>query len=169
MAAIFARAAAALIVLGVVLAGGGTVAWSQGADELAALNAQVVKLYGLGKYAEAIEIAKRSLALAEKQLGPDHPDVGQSLNNLALLYDKQGRYGEAEPLYKRSLALSEKALGPDHPAVGTSLNNLAGLYESQGRYAEAEPLYKRSLAISEKTLGAEHPLVLRRATLVRIC
>ena len=45
---------------------------AQGADELAALNAQVVKLYQAGKYAEATEIAKRSLALAEKQLGPGH-------------------------------------------------------------------------------------------------
>ena len=88
---------------------------AQGADELAALNAQVVKLYQAGKYAEATEIAKRSLALAEKQLGPGHPDVGASLNNLAALYQSQGRYGEAEPLYKRSLALREKALGPGHP------------------------------------------------------
>ena len=102
---------------------------AQGADELAALNAQVEKFYSAGKYAEAIEIAKRSLALAERQSGPDHPDVGTSLNNLAALYDSQGRYGEAEPLYKRSLALYEKALGPDHPSVGQSLNNLATLYQ----------------------------------------
>ena len=83
-------------------------------DDLAALNAQVEKLYGEGKYAEATEIAKQSLALAEKKFGTDHPSVGSSLNNLALLYASQGRYAEAEPLYKRSLALGEKALGPDH-------------------------------------------------------
>ena len=65
----------------------------------------------------------------EKALGPDHPDVATSLNNLALLYDNQGRYADAEPLYKRSLAISRKALGPDHPDVATSLNNLAELYE----------------------------------------
>ena len=61
---------------------------------------------------------KRSLAIYEKALGPEHPDVGTSLNNLAALYADQGRYAEAEPLYKRSLAISEKALGPDHPDVG---------------------------------------------------
>ena len=69
---------------------------------------------------------KRSLAIREKALGPDHPDVAGSLNNLAVLYHDQGRYAEAEPLYKRSLAIEEKALGPDHPDVATSLNNLAG-------------------------------------------
>ena len=60
---------------------------------------------------------KRSLAIREKALGPDHPDVAQSLNNLAVLYRDQGRYADAEPLYKRSLAINEKALGPDHPDV----------------------------------------------------
>ena len=59
------------------------------------------------------------LAIREKALGPDHPDVAQSLNNLAELYQAQGRYAEAEPLYKRALAIREKALGPDHPDVAT--------------------------------------------------
>ena len=42
--------------------------------------------------------------------GPDHPNVGTSLNNLAELYANQGQYAQAEPLYKRSLAIFEKAL-----------------------------------------------------------
>ena len=147
----------------VIMALIGTVALSAAAhaqapktDDLAALNAQVVKLYQAGKYAEATEIAKRSLAITEKALGPDHADVGTSLNNLAELYRVQGRYADAEPLSKRALAIFEKALGPDHASVGTALNNLAELYTTQGRYAEAEPLYKRALAITEKALGPDH-------------
>jgi tetratricopeptide (TPR) repeat protein len=128
-------------------------------DDLAALNWQVVQLHQAGKYAEAIPLAQSMLALAERLRGPDHPDVGTSLNSLAGLYEFRGRYAEAESLYKRSLSIREKALGPEHPDVGNSLNNLAGLYESQGRYAEAEPLYKRSLAIREKSFGPEHPIV----------
>ena len=62
---------------------------------------------------------KRALAISEKALGPEHPDVATSLNNLALLYQAQGRYAEAEPLHKRALAISEKALGPEHPDVAT--------------------------------------------------
>jgi Tetratricopeptide repeat len=53
--------------------------------------------------------------LKEKALGPDHPDVATSLNNLALLYHVQGLHEQAEPLYNRSLAIMEKALGPEHP------------------------------------------------------
>jgi len=43
-------------------------------------------------------IYKRSLAIREKAVGPDHPDVAQSLVNLAALYRKTGRDKEAEPL-----------------------------------------------------------------------
>ena len=41
---------------------------------------------------------KRSLAIREKSLGPNHPAVATSLNNLARLYRAQGRYADAEPL-----------------------------------------------------------------------
>ncbi len=104
-------------------------------------------------------LALRSLAIDEKALGPDHPDVAISLNNLALLYETQGKYAEAEPLYKRALAIREKALGPDHPDVAISLSTLAQIYQAQGKYAEAEPLYTRALVISEKALGPHHPEV----------
>jgi tetratricopeptide (TPR) repeat protein len=67
------------------------------------------------------------VSILEKALGPDHPWVGTSLNNVAALYESQGRYAEAEPLYKRTVSIYEKALGPDHPDFGQSLNNLARL------------------------------------------
>jgi len=88
-------------------------------DEAAALDTKAGELYRAGKYADAIQLARRALALREKALGPDHPDVALSLANLGLLYDRQGRYADAEPLYQRSLAIREKALGRDHPYVAT--------------------------------------------------
>jgi tetratricopeptide (TPR) repeat protein len=115
--------------------------------------------YHFRSYAEAELLCERALAIREKTLGPDHPDVAHSLNNLADLYRKQGKYAEAEPLYNRALAIREKTLGLDHPDVASSLNKLAIVYWYQGKYAEAEPLYKRSLAIREKTLSPEHPRV----------
>jgi tetratricopeptide (TPR) repeat protein len=131
-------------------------------DEAATLNARGNELYQAGKYAEAEPLYKRALEIREKALGPDHPDVAQSLNGLAELYRAQGRYAEAEPLFKRALAIFEKALGPDHPDVAQSLNGLAELYRAQGRSAEAEPFFKRALAIFEKALGPDQPAVRRR-------
>jgi tetratricopeptide (TPR) repeat protein len=97
----------------------------------------------------------------EKSLGSGHPDLGQSLNNLATHYEKLGRHSDSEPLFKRALAIYEKAAGPEHPAVATLLNNLGQVGKVQRRYAEAEPLIRRSLAIREKVLGREHPDVAR--------
>ncbi|MDD5036335.1 MAG: tetratricopeptide repeat protein [Methylococcaceae bacterium] len=111
----------------------------------------------IGHYSQAEPLYRRSLAIFEKVLGPDHPYVAKSLNNLAELYRMQGRYAQAAPLFQRSLTIFEKALGPEHPDVATSLNNLAGLYQAQGQYAQAAPLFQRSLAIREKTLGPDHP------------
>ncbi|MFM6265001.1 MAG: tetratricopeptide repeat protein, partial [Dolichospermum sp.] len=75
----------------------------------------------------------------------DHPDVAQSLNNLAFLYNSQGKYTEAEPLYIQALEMRQRLFTGDHPDVATSLNNLAGLYNSQGKYTAAEPLYIQAL------------------------
>jgi len=128
-------------------------------QEAERLNQRVVELYQQGKYAEAIPLAEKALAIREKVLGAEHPDVATSLNNLALLYKSQGNYSSSEPLYLRSLAIDEKVLGAEHPSVATSLNNLAELYRTQGNYSKAEPLLLRALAIREKVLGAEHPSV----------
>ncbi|MGI8426308.1 MAG: tetratricopeptide repeat protein [Actinomycetota bacterium] len=123
------------------------------------LNLQGRALHEAGDYRDAEGPFMQALALREQALGPEHPDVATSLNNLAELYDTQGRYAKAEPLYQRSLAIREQALGLDHPDVGESLNNLAELYRAQAQYAKAEPLYQRSLGIREQALGSEHPEV----------
>ena len=39
-----------------------------------------------GRYAEAELLFKRDLAIREKVLGPEHPEVGVSLYGLALVY-----------------------------------------------------------------------------------
>ncbi|MET0218769.1 MAG: tetratricopeptide repeat protein, partial [Burkholderiales bacterium] len=106
---------------------------------------------------KAEPLYQQSLAIPQKSLGPEHPAVATSLNNLAVLYHSHGLYAKAEPLYQQSLANRKKALGPEHPDVATSLNNLAELYRAQGLYAKAEPLYQQSLAIWKKALGPEHP------------
>jgi tetratricopeptide (TPR) repeat protein/CHAT domain-containing protein len=130
--------------------------FAQSATEADTLNAEAMRLFQSGRYADAVPIAQRVLALREAALGPDHPSVVEALNGLADLYRAQGRYVDAEPLYRRALSSTEKDLGADHLSVATSLNGLAELYRLQGRMTEAEPLYKRSLAIREGALGGGH-------------
>jgi tetratricopeptide (TPR) repeat protein len=128
-------------------------------DRASDLNQQVIELYQVGRYGEAIPLATEVLRIREIALGPDHPYVATSLNNLAALYYAQGNYDAAESLYQRALRILETALGPEYPNVAQSLNGLALLYAEQGNYDEAEPLYQRALRILETALGPEHPNV----------
>ena len=53
---------------------------------LARRSNNLAMLYrGQGRYSDAEPLYKRSLAIFEKALGRDHPNVGTSLNNLAAL------------------------------------------------------------------------------------
>ncbi|MFL6417733.1 MAG: tetratricopeptide repeat protein [Bryobacteraceae bacterium] len=71
------------------------------------------------------------MAINEKALGPDHPDVATGLNNLAVLLQAKGDYAAAEPLYRRALAIDEKALGPNHPSMKTIRENLQVLLRTE--------------------------------------
>jgi tetratricopeptide (TPR) repeat protein len=110
-------------------------------------------------YAEAESLHRRALAIRERTLGTEHPDVAQSLNGLAILNRSQGKYSDAELLYNRALEIRKKALGVEHTKVAESQHGLAFVYWNQGRYTEAESLYKRALETREKVLGPGHSSV----------
>jgi CHAT domain-containing protein/Tfp pilus assembly protein PilF len=115
-----------------------------------------LKMRSAGNYDGAFQFAQRALEIRERLLGTEHPDVAESVENLADIYSDKGEYASAEPLYLRALAICEKSLGEDHPRTSQSLNNLAFLYDYQRKYREAEALYQRSLNICEKALGKDH-------------
>ena len=117
----------------------------------------VVALYRQGRYAEAVPLARETVAAEEEKRGPNDPEVAAGLNLLALLYYALGDFDRAEPLFRRALQIREAALGPEDVETATSLNNLGLLYESTGDFSRAEPLYKRALSIREKKLEPDHP------------
>lgn len=123
------------------------------------LNQEIDNLTQQGEYGRAIPVAKEALELAQRNAGPDHPDVANSLSALAEIYSAQGDYTLAVQHHGRALAIREQIHGSDHPDVATSLNYLAELYAALGDYIQAEALNKRALAIQESTLGPDHPSV----------
>jgi tetratricopeptide (TPR) repeat protein len=62
------------------------------------LNGMASALMHAGDYVAAEPLYQQALAIQEKALGADHPDMATSLDNLAALYRREGRYAEAEPL-----------------------------------------------------------------------
>jgi len=48
---------------------------AQSGDQLADLRAQVSRLYDQGKYADAVAVAERYVALARQKHGQDHTEI----------------------------------------------------------------------------------------------
>jgi tetratricopeptide (TPR) repeat protein len=100
---------------------------------------------------------QKALDIRRGALGELNEDTLISMNNLALLHDKQGRYSEAESLYLKAREISRRLFGDKHSNTLISTNNLAVLYKRQGRYDRAKPLYLEALEISRRVLGDRDP------------
>ena len=113
------------------------------------MNNLAIVLNSQGKYEEAEQMHRQTLALRETVLGREHPDTLDSMNNLALVLDSQGKYEEAEQTHRQTLALMETVLGREHPDTLASMNNLANVLDSQGKYEEADQMHRQTLALME--------------------
>ena len=105
------------------------------------------------KSKESHELA---LAIWQQTLGPQHPDVATSYNNLATVLSDQGDLKQAKEYHERALAIWQQTLGPQHPRVAKSYNNLAAVLRGQGDLKQAKEYHERALAIEQQTLGPQH-------------
>ena len=105
--------------------------------------------------------ARPALPLLDKlwrcgsELGPDHPDTLDSMNNLAGgCTGPAGRFAQAVPLIDQALENAEgEARGPDHPDTLTAMNNLAVLYRTQGQFDQGPAAPQQALEICRRVLG----------------
>ncbi|MBX9939002.1 MAG: tetratricopeptide repeat protein [Candidatus Obscuribacterales bacterium] len=104
-------------------------------------QAQVVFLQG--KYVKAEPLVKEIINLHSEKLGPEHPDVGVYINNLALLYHKQRKYFLAESEYQKALEIQTKQLGMDHPHTLNVVKNYASLLRETHRQQAAVKLEEK--------------------------
>lgn len=77
-------------------------------------------LWVQGRHDTALQYEQRALAITEAALGPDHPDVGTCVNNLASTLGDLGRPDEALPLRQRALTIAEAAPVPTTNRSGPS-------------------------------------------------
>lgn len=106
---------------------------------------------------EALALADQAVAMKETVLGPDHPELANSLMHLGNLRSRRWDLDEALPPYGRAVAILEAA-GPgfdDQRAVILSSEGV--VYRRLGRNLEALKLYGQALTIQEKVLGPDHP------------
>ncbi len=121
----------------------------------------------LGLLPEAEALLASALATRQGQLGPDHPEVAESLTHMGQLRLVQGAYAEARALFERAVAIQERSFGPDQPAVvealagqGVATCDLGDLDRAQallerahGILAGGDPPDRRGLARVANNLG----------------
>jgi tetratricopeptide (TPR) repeat protein len=111
------------------------------------------------RLAEAAEFHQQAVTITTRALGPEHPDVGRWLNNLALVAREQGNYEYAERDHRKALAITEKSLGAQHPHVAALTYNLGTVLYVQGKREQAALQYRGALARMERSLDPGHPFV----------
>lgn len=113
----------------------------------------------LGLYREAEPLAREALALRQRLLPPDHPDIGASLNLLGWILHERGERREAEPLLLEAVRRrrADSARAPE--ALARSLNDLGVLYNATQEYPAATAVLREALAIRRATVGDQHRAV----------
>jgi tetratricopeptide (TPR) repeat protein len=85
-----------------------------------------------GRYEEALRSVRRSLAIREKTLPPDHPDFGNAYNTLGNIESSRNRQPEAAAAFERAIEIERKQYGPKHWLVAGALMGLATAHQAQG-------------------------------------
>lgn len=106
---------------------------------------------------KAIEFSLRALAIREKVLPHDHPDLAEAYNNIALTYHFLGEYQKQLEFNLRALAIREKNLPANHPDLAVSYDNMSRSYSDLGDYQKQLDYSLKAIAINEKALKVDDP------------
>ncbi len=102
------------------------------APELASIIEAAQKAADAGDYPGAEHLLREAATIQEATLGPLHPDLASTLNNLAFVCERTNNIAEAERGYRRAHAIAVASLGPRDPFVATSIKNLVGFCATHG-------------------------------------
>jgi hypothetical protein len=85
-----------------------------------------------GDHVTAERLLRQALTLQEASTGPNHPEVANILNNLAIVCELNGKLTDAEACYRRAYAIATSSLPPGDPFVTTSRENLEQFCTARG-------------------------------------
>ncbi len=92
-----------------------------------------------GDFAAAARLLGEAARAQEATLGPDHLDLANTLNNLAVAHERSGQLDAAEREYRRAHAIAARTRPADDPLVTTSAQNLREFCEANGRPVDVPP------------------------------
>jgi Flp pilus assembly protein TadD len=89
-----------------------------------------------GNYTSAEKLLREAARLQEASLGPRHPDLANTLNNLGIVCEMTSKPDDAEQYFRRAVSIARTSLAADHPFVATSQKNLRDFCEARGKAVE---------------------------------
>ena len=89
-----------------------------------------------GSFGSAEKLLREAARLQEASLGPRHPDLANTLNNLGIVCEMTRKFDDAEQYFRRAVSIARTSLPPEHPFVTTSHNNLRDFCEARGKTVE---------------------------------
>jgi len=95
--------------------------------------AEAERAASTGDFLSAEALLRDAAVRQEAELGPVHPDLANTVNNLAVAAEKSGRLDDAETFYRRAVAIASASLQPDDPKVSASRQNLEDFCRAHGR------------------------------------
>jgi tetratricopeptide (TPR) repeat protein/tRNA A-37 threonylcarbamoyl transferase component Bud32 len=111
------------------------------------------------EYDEALRIYRAARAIAEKALGPEHPDAYVKLAGEGVALDEMGRRDEALATYRRGLELTTRVQGEGSLATARYLTAIGLMQMEAKQYRDAQNHLQRALTAYERGLGPDHPQV----------
>jgi tetratricopeptide (TPR) repeat protein len=104
-----------------------------------------------GDLENALTFQRQALALKEKVLPPDHPDIAITLASIAETEHRLGNNPEALGTIKRARDIELRAYGPAGKHLLQFLSNEGEYLVALGRAKEAVPLFEDALSRVDKT------------------
>ncbi len=86
-----------------------------------------------GDFASAARHLQDLAAVQESELGPAHPDLANTLNNLGVASERAGELDRAEAAFRRASLITRTAFEADHPVVATADRNLREFCQAHER------------------------------------
>jgi len=117
---------------------------------------QAYPSYHRGRYLEAADIVRRSLAANEDyDFGPSSLKAN-ILNDLSHCYANRGEFPLAVKFGEQALEMRRNLLGEQHEDIAFSLCNLSGYYSEFGNQPLALKLGEQALEMRRNLLGSKH-------------
>jgi len=85
-----------------------------------------------GDYALAESLLREVARLQSESLGPKHPDLASTYNNLAVVCERANNLVEAGRFYREALSIASASLNAEDPIVVTSRNNCTEFHRGLG-------------------------------------